>query len=177
MDTSDTFLNALESGVRPEKPEICPEEIYDVMLQCWRQVPEERPSFEVIYFSVELTDISRFHLILDFSTCPPGFEYQPGPALGPQLLALLRECPGRGSQAVQLSQGSHLLPHVQGISGRVPAAKFRRFRRKSLRCSRGDWEVRRGQWGLLPEPALRSGASDDIWHRAVVLNHKAHVDW
>lgn len=47
VDTSNTFLNALESGVRPKRPEICPEDIYKIMEQCWRIVPEERPSFEV----------------------------------------------------------------------------------------------------------------------------------
>jgi len=27
----------------------CPQKLYEVMLQCWKAVPEERPTFEYLY--------------------------------------------------------------------------------------------------------------------------------
>uniref|UniRef100_A0A914DQZ0 Protein kinase domain-containing protein n=1 Tax=Acrobeloides nanus TaxID=290746 RepID=A0A914DQZ0_9BILA len=42
------LLDFLESGERLSKPIYCPEEIYQVMLKCWRLQPEERPSFREI---------------------------------------------------------------------------------------------------------------------------------
>jgi hypothetical protein len=38
------FLNA---GNRLEKPGICPDDLYQVMLQCWDRDPQNRPSFTV----------------------------------------------------------------------------------------------------------------------------------
>jgi len=37
------------SGYRLEKPENCPNEIYQIMMQCWNKNPQERPSFKEIY--------------------------------------------------------------------------------------------------------------------------------
>jgi fibroblast growth factor receptor 1 len=36
----------LERGVRPERPDLCGEEMYDVMKKCWQMDPEERPTFQ-----------------------------------------------------------------------------------------------------------------------------------
>lgn len=38
----------LKSGYRMEAPPTCPEEISSVMQRCWRDIPEERPSFKTI---------------------------------------------------------------------------------------------------------------------------------
>ena len=38
----------LKSGYRMEAPATCPEEICSVMQRCWREIPEERPSFKTI---------------------------------------------------------------------------------------------------------------------------------
>uniref|UniRef100_A0AC34QZU9 Protein kinase domain-containing protein n=1 Tax=Panagrolaimus sp. JU765 TaxID=591449 RepID=A0AC34QZU9_9BILA len=40
------LIEHLERGNRPEKPELCTKEIYDVMMKCWNENPEDRPSFE-----------------------------------------------------------------------------------------------------------------------------------
>uniref|UniRef100_A0A7E4UMB4 Protein kinase domain-containing protein n=1 Tax=Panagrellus redivivus TaxID=6233 RepID=A0A7E4UMB4_PANRE len=40
------LLEHLESGKRPPKPELCSEEMYDIMTKCWREGPMDRPSFE-----------------------------------------------------------------------------------------------------------------------------------
>lgn len=34
-----------KEGERLPKPEDCPQDIYNVMLQCWAQKPDDRPTF------------------------------------------------------------------------------------------------------------------------------------
>ncbi|EAA13998.4 AGAP010162-PA, partial [Anopheles gambiae str. PEST] len=38
----------LQEGKRLERPENCTVDVYDLMLQCWREDPNERPSFQQI---------------------------------------------------------------------------------------------------------------------------------
>uniref|UniRef100_A0A914YRF7 Protein kinase domain-containing protein n=1 Tax=Panagrolaimus superbus TaxID=310955 RepID=A0A914YRF7_9BILA len=40
------MLEVLQSGKRLEKPIKAPNEIYDLMLKCWKEQPAERPSFK-----------------------------------------------------------------------------------------------------------------------------------
>ncbi|KAH7703520.1 Protein F09A5.2 [Aphelenchoides avenae] len=42
------MLSYLESEQRMEKPEHCPNEIYEIMTQCWHMDPQKRPLFEHI---------------------------------------------------------------------------------------------------------------------------------
>nr|XP_034979541.1 tyrosine-protein kinase HCK isoform X2 [Zootoca vivipara] len=39
-------IRALERGYRMPRTEDCPEELYEVMMQCWKRKPEDRPTFE-----------------------------------------------------------------------------------------------------------------------------------
>jgi hypothetical protein len=41
--TNVEVCDAVLAGYRLEKPEMCPEEIYSLMLQCWKEVGKERP--------------------------------------------------------------------------------------------------------------------------------------
>lgn len=41
-------IRALERGYRMPRPEHCPEELYNIMTRCWKNHPEERPTFEYI---------------------------------------------------------------------------------------------------------------------------------
>ncbi|XP_058894264.2 tyrosine-protein kinase HCK isoform X2 [Kogia breviceps] len=41
-------IRALERGYRMSRPEHCPEELYNIMTRCWKNRPEERPTFEYI---------------------------------------------------------------------------------------------------------------------------------
>lgn len=41
-------IRSLERGYRMPRPEHCPEELYDIMMRCWKNRPEERPTFEYI---------------------------------------------------------------------------------------------------------------------------------
>ncbi|XP_075032631.1 tyrosine-protein kinase HCK isoform X2 [Mixophyes fleayi] len=41
-------ITALERGYRMPCPSNCPQELYTIMLQCWQQNPEQRPTFEYL---------------------------------------------------------------------------------------------------------------------------------
>ncbi|KAG9474644.1 hypothetical protein GDO78_004771 [Eleutherodactylus coqui] len=41
-------ITALERGYRMPCPANCPQEFYGIMLQCWQQNPEQRPTFEYL---------------------------------------------------------------------------------------------------------------------------------
>ena len=49
------------SGYRMPRPDNCPEQLYETMLHCWKQDPQERPSFDFLKVSLEdfTTDSSR----------------------------------------------------------------------------------------------------------------------
>ncbi|XP_014406156.1 PREDICTED: tyrosine-protein kinase HCK isoform X3 [Myotis brandtii] len=46
--TNPEVIRALERGYRMPRPEHCPEELYNIMTRCWKNRPEERPTFEYI---------------------------------------------------------------------------------------------------------------------------------
>ncbi|KAI8494280.1 Leucine-rich repeat-containing protein 15 [Branchiostoma belcheri] len=43
----------LEAGFRMAQPEDCPRAMYDLMLQCWRWHPAQRPSFDTLYLTLD----------------------------------------------------------------------------------------------------------------------------
>ena len=43
----------LKDGERMEAPDNCPEQIYDIMLQCWSEDAESRPSMTALYDKLE----------------------------------------------------------------------------------------------------------------------------
>jgi len=49
VKTEWALTNAIISGKRPDIPEGCPEGIVDLMRACWKDNPDERPSFDQIY--------------------------------------------------------------------------------------------------------------------------------
>jgi len=53
MSNSDTMEFVL-SGKRLEKPSICPEQVYKLMLQCWDLDAEKRPSFKTLFDQLKL---------------------------------------------------------------------------------------------------------------------------
>ncbi|NXH13829.1 HCK kinase, partial [Bucco capensis] len=44
--SSVEVIRALERGYRMPRTESCPEELYSLMLKCWKSRPEDRPTFE-----------------------------------------------------------------------------------------------------------------------------------
>lgn len=47
------LFKLLKSGYRMDKPAICSDALYELMLDCWRADPEERPSFEQLITRME----------------------------------------------------------------------------------------------------------------------------
>ncbi|KAJ8029437.1 Myoblast growth factor receptor egl-15 [Holothuria leucospilota] len=47
--SSRELIQKLLDGYRMERPEECPEEIYEVMLSCWQVKPSDRPTFNTLY--------------------------------------------------------------------------------------------------------------------------------
>ncbi|XP_068759297.1 fibroblast growth factor receptor 4-like isoform X2 [Montipora capricornis] len=53
------LFTMLQDGMRLEKPPHCSKELYDIMLQCWQETPEDRPTFKDLH--------SKLHSILSES--------------------------------------------------------------------------------------------------------------
>ncbi|XP_053573692.1 tyrosine-protein kinase Fes/Fps [Bombina bombina] len=49
----------IEQGIRLPAPEMCPEDIYKLMLRCWEYDPRKRPSFSLVH--QELVNIRKRH--------------------------------------------------------------------------------------------------------------------
>lgn len=41
-------IQQLERNYRMPKPDHCPEGLYNIMLLCWREKPEDRPTFDYL---------------------------------------------------------------------------------------------------------------------------------
>uniref|UniRef100_A0A182MAT7 Protein kinase domain-containing protein n=1 Tax=Anopheles culicifacies TaxID=139723 RepID=A0A182MAT7_9DIPT len=63
----------LQEGKRLERPENCTTQVYDLMLQCWREDPNERPSFKQI--SKHLQPHNRIYI--DFNEIEPTYVFPP----------------------------------------------------------------------------------------------------
>uniref|UniRef100_A0A914QYF0 Tyrosine-protein kinase catalytic domain-containing protein n=1 Tax=Panagrolaimus davidi TaxID=227884 RepID=A0A914QYF0_9BILA len=61
------LLKHLEDGNRLEKPELCPIEIYEIMLKCWNSNPTFRPFFDelITFFTVFLEHSTQNYGYLD----------------------------------------------------------------------------------------------------------------
>lgn len=55
------ILYHLESGYRMQRPEICSEDLYTLMRQCWSANPDDRPFFREIVDKFEDPEDSRPH--------------------------------------------------------------------------------------------------------------------
>ncbi|NXH10382.1 BLK kinase, partial [Bucco capensis] len=51
--TNPEVIRNLERGYRMPCPDLCPLELYNVILRCWRSKPEERPTFEYLQSVLE----------------------------------------------------------------------------------------------------------------------------
>lgn len=51
--TNGEVLAKVEQGYRMPIPPGCPDPLYQIMLDCWRAEPEERPTFEYLRFTLE----------------------------------------------------------------------------------------------------------------------------
>ncbi|XP_039609069.1 proto-oncogene tyrosine-protein kinase receptor Ret isoform X1 [Polypterus senegalus] len=75
----ERLFNLLKTGYRMEKPENCSEEMYSLMLRCWKQEPEKRPPFSDISKELEKMMMkSRDYLDLAASTPADSLLYDDG---------------------------------------------------------------------------------------------------
>ena len=51
--TNDDVLARVEQGYRMPQPPGCPEPLYQIMLECWKTKPKERPTFEYLKHQLE----------------------------------------------------------------------------------------------------------------------------
>ncbi|NXL85073.1 LCK kinase, partial [Alectura lathami] len=65
--TNPEVIQNLERGYRMPQPDNCPRELYELMMQCWKERPEERPTFDYMKSVLE-----------DFFTATEG-QYQQEP--------------------------------------------------------------------------------------------------
>lgn len=52
MVVDSSFYNKIKSGYRMSKPELAPDDVYEMMMRCWNSEPEKRPSFQGLTDSV-----------------------------------------------------------------------------------------------------------------------------
>ncbi|XP_033641683.1 fibroblast growth factor receptor 2-like [Asterias rubens] len=65
--SSKKLIKELQRGYRMPRPDHCSGDVYDMMLDCWRENPEDRPTFENLRNRLEAILIeSRNYLVLDF---------------------------------------------------------------------------------------------------------------
>ncbi|XP_031812239.1 proto-oncogene tyrosine-protein kinase receptor Ret [Sarcophilus harrisii] len=75
----ERLFNLLKTGYRMERPENCSEEMYNLMLHCWKQEPDKRPTFGEISKDLEKMMVkSRDYLDLAASTPSDSLLYDDG---------------------------------------------------------------------------------------------------
>lgn len=51
--TNPEVIRALEKGYRMQKLDSCPAELYKIMMECWKNKPEDRPTFDYLQSVLE----------------------------------------------------------------------------------------------------------------------------
>lgn len=67
------LLPFLHNGNRLERPENCSTEVYELMLNCWKAEPDDRPSFKEILKSLE----PHKRIYIDFNEIQPTYVFPP----------------------------------------------------------------------------------------------------
>ena len=65
--TNAQVLEALQQGYRMPRPMGCPDKLYDVMLDCWKEEPASRPTFKSLIVQLEhfFTDDTEYSKVGD----------------------------------------------------------------------------------------------------------------
>lgn len=92
--TNPEVIRSLEKGYRMQRLDSCPTELYEIMMECWKNKPEDRPTFDYLQSVLEdfytatesqyqqqpwdlVSDISLFHSYLTASPLCSRFGAQP----------------------------------------------------------------------------------------------------
>ncbi|KAJ7336066.1 hypothetical protein OS493_013443 [Desmophyllum pertusum] len=68
------MYNLLKTGYRMEKPDTCSDKLYQLVLNCWKEDPSERPTFEIVTRSLEEM-MQEDTPYLDFGSLDESKEY------------------------------------------------------------------------------------------------------
>ncbi|XP_022784868.1 mast/stem cell growth factor receptor Kit-like [Stylophora pistillata] len=78
--TNSEVCRVLKTGFRMERPDMCSDEVYGLMTECWRQEPTTRPSFSQLIERLELI-ISKDTPYFDFSKRVESSSYYNTPTI------------------------------------------------------------------------------------------------
>ena len=56
-------VEEIERGFRMPRPHNCPDVLHEIMLNCWKKEPSERPTFETLHWQLDeffQTDLSQY---------------------------------------------------------------------------------------------------------------------
>ncbi|CAL2045287.1 unnamed protein product [Caenorhabditis brenneri] len=86
----EDVLPYLEGGGRIEKPDNCPENFYDVMIQCWNAEPEDRIEFSDIrmQLATQLEDITEDYSYLKLDAAKDYYNVQYGDEKKPDVVII-----------------------------------------------------------------------------------------
>lgn len=59
-----------------QRPEICSEQLYKLMRQCWSECPHDRPFFTEIVQKLETTEQDE-HIYVNFDDIAPNYVFPP----------------------------------------------------------------------------------------------------
>lgn len=79
MNADEKFIKQIQSGYRLDKPDFAPNSIAEVMTDCWKAQPKERPTFSQIIDRIDShleTAVSEHYLDLNFPYAKINEEYQ-----------------------------------------------------------------------------------------------------
>lgn len=62
------------SGKRLHRPDNCTNELYDIMMQCWHENPDERPDFKNL---VKRLEPAQQKIYIDFEELDPNYVFPP----------------------------------------------------------------------------------------------------
>lgn len=55
--TNQQVLDAINTGYRMPQPNGCPSSLYELILMCWKDVPENRPTFSFLHDYLQHYDV------------------------------------------------------------------------------------------------------------------------
>ena len=46
-------LEEVQKGYRMSNPKLCPKQLYNLMMNCWERLPDDRPTFDFLQNALE----------------------------------------------------------------------------------------------------------------------------
>lgn len=74
--SNELLLKHLTDGYRMQRPEVCSEQLYKLMRQCWSESPLDRPYFSEIVQRLETTQKDE-HIYVNFDEIAPNYVFPP----------------------------------------------------------------------------------------------------